>query len=131
MDIEKGFANPDLEREGVWLDYREDTKLKVARAGNAKFQSVYEAKSKPHLRKRRAGTLDAATERRILAEAVAEGILLDWSGFERDGKPLKCSVKEATKYLISSVDFLNEVVEMAAVEENFHADTTEESVKNS
>ena len=130
MDISKAFADPKLEKAGVWLEYRDGSQVKVARAGNQVFSRAHAARMKPHLRKQRDGNMDAEVETRILCEAIAEGILVDWKGFEEDGKELKYTKARASALLISSMDFRNEVVELAATEAYFHADFEEASIKN-
>ena len=130
MDVSKAFADPEREKTGVWLGYREGSKVKVARAGNPAFQRSYDARSKPFVQKKRTGNLDTETDVRLLCEAIADAILVDWKGFERDGAELKYSKKEAAALLIQSQDFRNEIVALAAEEQYFHADFEEESVKN-
>ena len=34
MDINNVFADPDLERDGVWLDYHDGARIKIARLGS-------------------------------------------------------------------------------------------------
>jgi len=67
----------------------------------------------------------------LLCEVIAETVLLDWDGFENDGKQFKYSAKNAFELLFKHVDFRNEVVEYATTEEIFHREDGEESEKNS
>ena len=130
MDFDKEFANPEKEKQGVWLDYRNGSKVKVARVGNPNFTRVQDAKQRPHIRKIRNGTLSTSVETRILCESMAETILLDWKGFQRSGKDLKFSPETSAELMIQSIDFRNDIAEMSAEEENFYMDVKEDSEKN-
>jgi hypothetical protein len=131
MDIDNAFANPTAENEGVWIDYRDGSKVKIARIGSLAFTKAYDAALKPHRRRQRAGTMDTVTETRILCEVVSRTILLGWEGFTQLGKEWKYSQKRAFDLLWGSLDFRNEVVELATAEETFHQDVQEDSEKNS
>lgn len=131
MEVGELFANPDLEKEGVWVDYRGGVSLKIARLGNPNFSRVYDAKLKPHRRKQRAGTLGTDVETRILCEVLSETVLLDWEGLSRGGKSLKYTSREAFALLHAYRDFRDEVVEYASNEEVFHKQDEEEAAKNS
>ncbi len=131
MDIETAFANPEVEKNGVWVDYRDGSKVKIARAGNPNFVRVQEAKLKPYRRRQRNGTLDSETETRVLCDVLAETVLLEWEGFTKNGKPFPYSKSNASGLLQNSMDFRNEIVDMATSEDHFHGDYVEESEKNS
>ena len=130
MDIRKSFADPENERAGVWVDYRDGSRVKIARAGNSNFSRLYQAKMKPYSRQERAGTLDESIQSKILCDVLAETVLLGWEGFEDNGKALKYSAKAASEMLLEFMDFRNEIVELATTEEIFHQEHTEDSEKN-
>jgi|TARA_Y100000310_G_C20704101_1_gene833180 DNA-binding sugar fermentation-stimulating protein len=130
MDVNSAFANPEVEKEGAWVRYRDGSKIKIARIGNANYTRSYDAKFKAHRRKQRAGTLETEVEQRLLCEVVAKTILLDWQGFTQNGKEFKYTEKRAMDLLESNIDFRNEVVELAVEEENFHSELLQESEKN-
>ena len=130
MDIGKAFADTQMEKEGAWVDYRDDSKVKIARVGTPNFQRVYESRLKPHRRKQRDGTLSGEVETKILCNVIAETVLLDWEGFKQDGKEFKYSKAAALELLTEHIDFRNEIVELATAEATFHAEFSEESEKN-
>jgi hypothetical protein len=130
MDIDNAFSNPETEKEGVWVDYRDGSKIKIARIGNPIFTRTYDNKLKPHRRKQRAGTMETELEVRVLCEVVAKTIILDWKGFTQDGKEFKYTEKRAFELLEKSIDFRNEVVDLATAEETFHQEDAEDSEKN-
>jgi hypothetical protein len=126
MEVTTAFADPNLEETGAWADYREGSKIKVARIGNMKFQRALASQS----RKNKANT-DPERETKILCEAIAETVLLDWDGFTRNGAALPYSKDEAASLLFASMDFRNEVVEIATDMETFRNKRVGESSKNS
>jgi hypothetical protein len=130
MDIDNAFANPEAETDGVWIDYRDGSKVKLARLGNKKFRRVYEGLLKPHLRKQRDGTLDSDIENNLVCKAFAKSILLDWDGFTQKGKPLKYSEDVAYDLLVRSMDFRNDISELSQTEETFHLELADEAEKN-
>jgi hypothetical protein len=75
--------------------------------------------------------MDTVLETRILCEVVSKTILLNWEGFTNEGKEYKYSRKRAYDLLWGNIDFRNEIVELATVEETFHKDEQEDSAKNS
>lgn len=130
MDVTKKFANVSLENEGVWLDYRDGSKVKLTRLGNARFQRIFDAKMRPHQAAKRGNRLATDVETSVLCACIAEAILVDWEGFEKDGKKLKYTAEAAKELLIAHIDFRNEIVEMASAEENFRTDYMEDSAGN-
>tara|TARA_Y100000310_G_scaffold166805_1_gene166476 strand:+ start:223 stop:618 length:396 start_codon:yes stop_codon:yes gene_type:complete len=131
MDIQNAFADPEAEKEGVWIDYLDGSRVKIARAGNPNFQRSYDAALKPHIRKQREGTLATEIELKCLCEAMAGTILMDWEGFTDGGKALKFDKKVAVKLLINHIDFRTFVADNAAEGQNFFAEVSEEAEKNS
>jgi len=130
MDTEKTFSNPETEKEGAWADYRDESKVKIARIGNPNFVRVHAARMKPYLRQQRNGTLDDELETKVLCDVLAETVLLDWEGFTTGGKALKYSKEAAKDLLAKHVDFRNEVVDLATTEEIFRDNLQEDSTKN-
>jgi len=130
MDIDTAFTDPAAEEEGVWVKYRDGSEVKVARVGNPKFQRRLDAKMRPHRRKEQAGTMDVDVQNRILCECMSETILLDWKGFTRKGKPVAYSPDAATELLLRSMDFRNDMTDLAASEEHFRTEELEEDAKN-
>ena len=131
MEITTAFADPDLELDGVWLDYRDGSRVKVARLGNPRFQKLYDAKMKPFRRLQRQNRLDGETENRVLCECLAGAILRDWRGFTKFDEELAYSTKAALDLLLASIDFRNEITDLASAEESFHQGHEQDSEGNS
>ena len=130
MDFGKSFADPELEKEGVWVDYLDGASVRLARAGNVNFSRMYSNKMKPHRRQQDDGTLDPDIETKILCEVMAETILLDWKQITVEGKEFKYSNGNAFKMLYKYQDFRLDMANLAASQENFFAKIDEDSAKN-
>lgn len=128
MDVTKTFADPDLEQDGVWVEYRDDSRVKLARIGNKRFQRLFEERTRPLRRKK--GFVDPEKETRALCEVISETVLLDWSGFEGAGKSLKYSKETAMELLLRHMDFRDEIVELATQEERYRRQEEEDAAKN-
>ncbi len=118
------------ETEGVWIPVCEGIEVKIARMGNEKFQKAYRRLCKPHRNLIRQGLLDSATEKRLLKEALAEGVLLDWRGLKQDGAPLAYSREAALKLLTELKDFADFVADEARRLDNFRERDLEDAEKN-
>lgn len=130
MDVDKAFADAGLERNGAWLDYREGSRVLVARLGNPDFQRLYERLMRPHRAAEKSGRLGIQVQTDILCRCLADSILLGWEGFTKAGKELKYTPEAAYDLLHANLDFRNEIAELASAEDNFHARTLEEQSKN-
>ena len=72
-------TNPDLEKNGVIIDYGQ-FRVTLARAGgaNKKFGRLLEARTKPHKRSIQTETMDPEKGLDIMREVYAETIVLNW-----------------------------------------------------
>jgi len=126
MDVTRAFTDPRLELDGAWTDYRDGSRVKVARIGNPAFTRAL-AKSN---RTTRAKKQDPEEEQRQLCKIMSETILLDWSGFTRAGEPLPYSSATAYELLMNHMDFRNDISNLAMEGEVFRAERMEEAAKN-
>ncbi len=133
MEITTDFADPQLSNEGVWMDYRSESKVRVAGIGNPKFISDQERQrnSFSGMRRGRDGRLAADLETKILCKSMAKYILVDWKGFTKKGKILKYSEENAFDLLVGNVFFRNDIAAIASEEGNYLNDLIEEDAKNS
>lgn len=102
MDIFDEFATDEqLEIEGVWVDYDEKTKFKIAREYNEHFTRLFsetQAKHKRALAGRSKEAKDLAN--RLMVEIMAKTILLGWEGpVMYQKQPLTYSYENAVKVL--------------------------------
>lgn len=101
--------------EGVWCPIDSETDIKIARYGNKVFQRAFQREMKPYKQLIDRGALDDDTADKILVNAIAEGILLDWRGMKKNGEDLPYSRSAAIDILLdkSLRDFRALVVELA------------------
>ena len=133
MEITTDFADPKLTDEGVWREYRNDSRIKIAGIGNAKFAADQERQRNSYsgIRRNREGRLPGDLETKILCRSMAKFILIDWEGFTKKGKILKHSEDAAYDLLMGNVFFRNDIAAMASEEGNFLMEIEKEDIKNS
>lgn len=131
MDVKTAFSDPALEKDGVWIDYREGSRIKIARMGNPRFQRTWAAAMKPYRRLERENKIPPETQTEVLCQVYAESLLLDWEGFTSDGEPLPYTKETAKRLLMAHMDFRDDVTMHAGNEEQFKQAHDEDSEKNS
>ena len=85
-------TDPDLETQGIWIDYG-DFRVLIGRAGgaNKKYLSYAEMKTKPFRRAIQAGTMTEERSRALLYDIFAKTIVLDWQisdGVDEEGNTI-------------------------------------------
>ena len=133
MEITTDFADPQLSDEGVWVEYREDSKVKVAGIGNSKFTADQERRrnSFSGMRRGRDGRLAVDLENKILCQSMAKHILVDWQGFNKNGKAFKYTEENAFDLLMENLYFRNDIAAIASEEGNYLKQLDEDDAKNS
>lgn len=130
MDISREFANPDLEVNGVWVEYRDDSRVKVARLNNHRWRSAHDKLMEPYRTMQQRGTMPTELQDKVLCRAMAQAVLLDWENFTKNGQPLKYSEDAAFDLLWNHLTFRNEIVALAANEDYFKAEAKDDAAKN-
>lgn len=133
MDIFSKFAtDPKKEVEGVVQPIGNGTYLTVARYTNDKALALMAA-----LRERHAVALNSAdpevvtaTNREIQIDAMANHVLIDWTGIEFKGKQLKYTVENA-KLLLKLNDFRDLVFKLSYNADQYRYDEVTAAEKNS
>ena len=133
MDLNRFKADTALEDEGVWttVDAASGCRLKIARIGNRRYRETMARRLKPYRRALRAGTLEDQVTEKITAEVLAETVLLDWQGLEREGNPVTYSGAAAAAILADPAykDFRDLVVELASDQEAYRQRDIEDAEK--
>jgi len=132
MDLAEVKVDRKTQNEGVWVEHDMTTSFLIARMGNPKFKTRFNALMAPHQRKYEAGKLDMEMQGQIMARAVSETILLDWRGLTLDGKEIKYSKERAFEILSDATaeEFLALILEYAQDNERFRNEKLETSSKN-
>lgn len=125
-------TNKTLETEGVILDYGA-FQITVARAGgsNKKFQKVLSDLAKPHMLSMKNQTMDQDLQDRLMVEAYAEAIILNWKGVcDESGKKIPFTKANTIKLFTDLPDLFQNVVEQASKFSMFHDEGVGQTEKN-
>jgi hypothetical protein len=121
-----------LETEGVILDYG-SFQITVARAGgsNKKFQKALSDLAKPHTLAMKNQTMDPELADRLMVEAYADSIILNWKGVtDESGKKIPFNKANVIELFTNLPDLFSNVVEQASQFSMFHDDTVGQAEKN-
>ena len=120
------------EEEGVWVKYEGGVSLKIARLNNPKYKEYSLKRSKPHLRRLQAGTIDGDVAEDIMKDAIANTVLLDWKGLlDEKGNEIPFSQEKAREQFDEAHDFYTEVFNLCQQRELFSIEDEEGAEKNS
>ena len=119
------------ESEGVWVDYYDGIRIKVARTGNPKQIQTYDQMTKKYQKK--GFDKQPMLKRRAVNSAVlARTVLMDWSGVEdENGKNLKYTIEEGEKTLNNDISFYHFVSSESDDESVFRLERLESTGKKS
>lgn len=112
--------------DGVWAEYAEGVRFKIARAGNPVFLRASDRLEAPYRNKRNVPTIKALD---IQCQAMAEGILRDWEGVGTEEGALAFSVEAAFKVLRFNAEVREFVFEFATTAENFRREEVAKTAK--
>lgn len=115
MDLNKQFSvDTSLEEKGVWIQMDEETKVLIARNGNAKYREVMTKRTAPFKAAIRNNILPEKTAEKILIEAMADAILLGWEGMKESGADVPYTRDKAVEMLTKYKEFRDFVSETAS-----------------
>ena len=119
-----------LEEEGKWFPYVDGFRVRIRSIRSTFYKETAERIGRPHKRElKRGDAADQATVRRVSQEAVAEGLIADWSGYEEDdGSPIPYSKEEAVRLCTEQEyrEFYEWVTTCAADAEEFRVGNPED-----
>jgi len=131
LDINEFKTDRQLEEEGVWVPVDgAGAKIKVARINNPRYKKYFQRITKPYRRQIRSGNLSEDLAEKLLVDALANTILLDWEGLTKGGKKFPYTVDNARQLLSESPDFRDLVSDAAGEMESFRARELEEAKGN-
>ncbi len=132
FDLQKEFATDEKsELEGIWEDVGGGAKVLVARIGNKHYTERFKRLGKGLQRQLDRGTLPEDKQAAILVAIIADTILLDWSGFADEGKPIEYSKENAKLMLKKYSDFRQLVWDIADDANLYRTKDREEDLGNS
>lgn len=115
--------------QGKWFDFRE-SKFLIASSASLKFMRTMTRMQKPFRRQIEKNQLDPADNQKILVNAMAESIVLDWKNVVgRDRVEVPYS-REAAAKALKDPSFREFVMEISADLANFREEESEEEEKS-
>lgn len=134
MSLYKKFKTDSAcESEGVWLDYGEGTRIRIARAGGSNKRFLKSAE-KFRRRFKRQLDLDLLSNDVASREAVkiyADSVVLDWEGVtDEDDNELDCTRENVTKVLTDLPDLFIDLQQMALNASLFREEIDAEAAGN-
>lgn len=103
-------TNKVAEKDGIWVDYHDGSRLKIARFGNPAYKAFLSMKYKQNrLAIDRGDKRADALAEKIQLEAVATHILVGWEGIESGGKNQAYNAEFSIKALGEFGDFRADV----------------------
>lgn len=134
MDLAKQFKTDDKkETGGVWIGVGAGAELLIARKGNRRYTDKLKRINAERSVQRRVAldTLPEDESIEIMAEIMAETILLGWKGIKDNGVDVEYSVENAKSRLIEYKDFRRLVDELSEEQALFREEQRKEATKNS
>jgi len=119
MNLKQYRTDRTKEAQGVWVNFQ-DGKIKLRPLNNADYLRKYRELTKGY---RFGDEIPAEQLEPIIAQCLAEAVLIDWKGFTEDDKELPYSKEKATEYL-GFFEFRAEIMEEARKLSNFREDAT-------
>ena len=87
MSFRKMFeTDSQVEQEGIWLDYGDGKKIRVARAGgaNERYRTALQRVFAQHKRKLQLDVLSIKQQNDLVLEVFADTVVLEWEGVTQD-----------------------------------------------
>ena len=132
LKIATSAADTITETEGVWVEYRDGAKIKVARMGNPSFTAYSEKLRAPYKKQIKRETLPLKKQQELSAKAFAKCIVMDWQGFhDLDGNELAYDSSIVEMALEHDLDFQAFVLEQSTNEALFREEEIEDTAKKS
>lgn len=102
--------------DGKWFQMDDETRVKVRSEDSETYQRTLRGifDSYPNFRK-----LPRKTQEKIMAKAVALGLLVDWEGLKENGEEVPCTDEEKIRVCSEYPTFRRYVQDLAAAVGNF------------
>jgi hypothetical protein len=131
MDLKKNYATDKVaEIAGIEKDFGDGLFIKIARIGNSEYKKFFQKLTKPHQKAIRRGVLSDEVADRLLIEAMANKIVLDWRGMFEGQTEIQYSTENCIRILTEYPDLKDQINEIANEMESFKTEDDEELEKN-
>ena len=85
--------------DGVWIAYEGDIEFKIARANTPGYRDAIKRLHRQHKHQIESGTMSEQLSDNLLADLMAEHILVDWKGLMNGKEEFKYSKNAAKTFL--------------------------------
>lgn len=120
----------NAQKDGVWATLGESSFL-ISHIGSLKFQRILNRLQAPHRKEIAKGTLDPGISKKILAQAMAKGLVHDWKDVvDSEGKDVPFSEEVCEQCLYNNDDVREFIQEFSTDIANFKAEELEEERKS-
>lgn len=131
MKISNFKTNVDGEKNGVWVDYAEGTRFKIASVESPAYTRRLTELCKPHRNRIKSDRIDPEVLEKLVIQAFSEHILLGWEGLEGDdGSAIEYSPSKAKELLTNYPRLFRDIREIANDEGIFQLKATEADAGN-
>lgn len=130
MELSERIVDANLEENGVWMDYYDGSRLKIASIRSRRFREAKERIEKPYERLIKRDILPKERKEELEARAIAEGLLLNWEGFQNHGEDMPYSREAAYQLIKSQSWFRLDILTYAMEDAAFRQEDVEQVAKN-
>lgn len=131
MDISKLRVNVDESNNGTWVDWIDDSRIKIRRWESAGYkEKLKESKALALAAKKDGSELTPQEDEVLSCELLAECVLVDWDGFVDGSTVLEYSVENAKQLLLEVPELQSFVMTESMKVSNFYKNRAEAAVKN-
>jgi len=131
FDLLSLMPDEDMSEQGVWIDFFDGSRLKIAQHQNQKHQNFLNNQYKTH--KRQLELENKASDdmaEKISTEAAARFLLVDWDGITIDGEDKAYTYKLGIEVMNKVPTLKREVEDQSRRLQNFQKAEEEESTEN-
>ena len=131
LDLKKEFGtDKQKELEGTWEEVGGGARILIARVGNPNFAKAFRQLPRSVRRLLDMGSLPESQGEDLLADLMANSIILNWDGFSDEGKALPYNKANVKKMLIKYPDFREFIWQLASDRQLFQEEEEEQASKN-
>ena len=131
MDLREFKTDKSKEEDGVWESLGDECSVKVARYGNPAMLRAYRKYPRVLRQRLENGQVDDDKSAAVMAEVMADTVLLDWKGLKEDKKNVPYNRENCIRVLKEYPDFRGMVFEIANEAQLYHEEGVGETAKNS
>lgn len=110
----KAFEVNSKKEEGVWVDWTDTIRIKVARHGGPLYEKELNRAIKPYKNQIKNGVLPEDVAKRVMLRVESRAILVDWEGLhDVEGNEIEYSHEVAYAHLEQLPEFRQMVIDIS------------------